>query len=226
MANQPNTTTRQPVIQYVYEDELEDGVKKVVIPRPVESRPAMVSEPEVQQEPQPEAPATEIGGRSYKTVDWDAVIQRIETVDDYTLLHDQMSIPPELKKLEDAGFYCYRWLDEKSDRFHEQLDGHIPWEIVNRGNSPEVPDRYFDISGAIRKGANGILARMHRKAHDLRQNLIWKASETPTRMGEFREGMEFEPNQKIRSGDIVVAAETEDGRFQKVNQRASADSDE
>jgi len=159
---------------------------------------------------------------------WDKAIQAIETLDDYSILNDPFSLPPECHVRQEQKQYRYRWLDPKDqDRFVMQTQGRFPWVLATRNNAPYIPDHLRDENGLVRR-AGMVLALMRYDVYMARQLRIWKLSEVSEKKGPAKaEGLEFTGQEggKIKSGDIITAQEIGDKQFEMVNQVFAGGSD-
>lgn len=164
--------------------------------------------------------------------DWDAAMQAVEVMDDYTILQDPLELPPECKARHVNDQFRYRWLDPTDrNRFMMQTSGKFPWVVCNRTNAPYIPDVYRDENGLVRK-AGMVLAKMRFDLYMARQTRVWKLSTHKEKIGPAKsEGMEFTGHEggKIRSGDIIVSEEVVNRQgateFVDVNRAYSGEAD-
>lgn len=136
-------------------------------------------------------------------------------IDDYELMKDPFSLPPECAVREEKKEFRYRWLDPKdTERFERQLDksAKIRWWLVTRNTAKYLPGHYFDASGLVRRSGL-VLAKMPYDMYLMRQQMVWKLADYSWKDHENRigpgpaEGVEFTGRSggRFRGGDIRTA---------------------
>lgn len=140
---------------------------------------------------------------------------KAEVVDDYALMQDPFELPPECKKMEAEKKWRYRWLDPYSPNFKMSTNKASPihWRLCNRMSAPEIPDRYFDVSGGVRN-MGLVLSKMPWWMFERRLDLVHRRARPAERKGPANaDGMEFtgQDGGKFKGGDIIVAEEKDGG---------------
>lgn len=144
--------------------------------------------------------------------DWD---KYAEIIDDYELMKDPLSLPPECAIREERCEFRYRWLDPyDSQRFQRQTDRSfkIRWWIVTPSTARYLPPTSFDASGVVRR-MGLILAKMPYWMYLARQKMVWKLADSTWKDHENKqgpgstEGLEFtgRAGGRFRGGDIRTA---------------------
>ena len=96
-------------------------------------------------------------------VEWPVL--REDELEDYSLAHSKLLLPPECEERRKRQEYCYRWVKGTAERVDEMrsLPGPFKWAIVNRSNAPYLPDHYFDsATGAVRRLDQVLLYKPYR----------------------------------------------------------------
>lgn len=147
--------------------------------------------------------------------DWERDVIREDMLNDFSLAHNPLDLPPECRQRQDRREYAYRWAEAKPRRIDELRNspGPMRWEIVNKTTAPYLPDKMFDpIHGGVQV-LDQILMYKPWKAHETVQKRKQELAEIQDgsgdlkrRHGEKRDGIEYYAgeNYKIGGADEVI----------------------
>lgn len=146
---------------------------------------------------------------------WETI--REDDLNDFSLMHNPLDLPPECQERLEKREYAYRWAEKKPKRIDElrNMPGPQRWEIVNRTTAPYLPTKWFDpVHGGVQV-LDQILMYKPWRMHKVVQDEKAKLAAIRDKSGDIksRDGMKDEsgteymagPQHKIGSGDHVMA---------------------
>lgn len=153
--------------------------------------------------------------------DWKTITE--DQVDDYSLMQDPFKLPEEVKALELAKNFKFRWVERDAKRLDEVRSKQVPnkWWIVNLETFPEFEDLFDPILGTINREDQMLVFKpwwMHIKRQELIQELNKAQDRSGTLEGkdghveggaQFIAGKRNPDDPKIMRGEIKAGDKIE-----------------